>query len=169
MLLRLLIPLFALLAGPAYAAPLGAPLLREGLEVVPVALTGAQLDRAPPGVGGGADAIFLVAQVAAAKGEAHGFPEHAFIPYLSISYALTKDGAPTFKRAGLLYPVASKSGPHYAAGVQMSGPGTYRLTYIVSPPSSHGMLRQTDSASGVPDWWKPFTANWTFTYPLNPK
>jgi uncharacterized protein involved in high-affinity Fe2+ transport len=169
MLLRFPILLFALLAGPAYAAPLGGPMLREGLEIIPMALAGAELDRAPPGAGTGNDAIFLAAEVQAGKGEAHGFPEHAFVPYLSISYALTKDGAPTFKRAGLLYPVASKSGPHYAAGVQMNGPGNYRLTYIVSPPSSHGMLRRTDGAGGVPDWWKPFTASWTFTYPLNTK
>jgi uncharacterized protein involved in high-affinity Fe2+ transport len=168
MLLRFLI-LFALAAGPAYGAPLGGPVLRDGLEIAPMALTGAQLDRAPPGTGAGTDAIFLAAEVQAAKGQAHGFPEHAFIPYLSISYALTKEGAPTFKRAGLLYPVAARSGPHYAAGVQMAGAGTYRLTYIVSPPSSHGMLRQTDGAGGVPEWWKPFTASWTFTYPLTSK
>ena len=47
----------------------------------------------------------------------------------------------------------------------LSGPGTYRLTYIVSPPTSRGMLRHTDKASGVPDWWKPITASWTFNYP----
>ena len=97
-------------------------------------------------------------------GELHGFGEHAFIPYLSISFALTKDGAPTFKRAGLLVPVAGKGGPHYAGAVEMGGPGTYRLTYIVSPPSSHGMLRRTGK-DGVPEWWKPITANWTFAYP----
>ena len=65
----------------------------------------------------------------------------------------------------MLYPVAAKSGPHYAAATELAGPGTYRLTYIVSPPSAHGMLRQTDSHGGVPDWWKPITASWTFTYP----
>lgn len=167
MLSRFLVLLFALLAGPAWAGPLGSPMLREGLEIIPLAVSGAELDRTPPGAG--ADALFLAADVQAGKGEMHGFPEHAFIPYLSISYALTKEGAPTFKRAGLLYPVASKSGPHYATGVQMSGPGSYRLTYIVSPPNSHGMLRRTDAAGGVPDWWKPFTASWTFIYPLNLK
>jgi periplasmic iron binding protein len=49
----------------------------------------------------------------------------------------------------------------------MGGPGTYHLTYIVSPPSSHGMLLQTDKDGGVPEWWKPITANWTFTYPAS--
>ena len=57
--------------------------------------------------------------------------------------------------------------PHYAAPTELAGAGTYHLTYIVSPPSAHGMLRQTDKAGGVPDWWKPINASWTFTYPQN--
>ena len=65
------------------------------------------------------------------------------------------------------FPVAARSGPHYAAATELAGPGTYHLTYIVSPPSAHGMLRQTDKAGGVPDWWKPINASWTFAYPQN--
>jgi uncharacterized protein involved in high-affinity Fe2+ transport len=154
---------------PAGAAVIGAPLLRDGLEIAPSLHSGVELDRSPNAIGRGPDAVFLVADVRAAKDDAHGFGEHAFIPYLSVSYALTKDGAPTFKKAGLLYPVAAKSGPHYAAATEFAGPGTYHLTYIVSPPSAHGMLRQTDKTGGVPDWWKPINASWTFTYPQNMK
>ena len=152
---------------PGRAAVIGGPLLRDGLEIVPSMQTGVTLDRSPNPVGRNPDAIFLVADVHAAKDDAHGFGEHAFIPYLSVSYALTKDDAPTFKKAGLFYPVAAKSGPHYAAPTELAGAGTYHLTYIVSPPSAHGMLRQTDKAGGVPDWWKPINASWTFTYPQN--
>lgn len=148
---------------PAGAAVIGSPLLRDGLEIVPSMRTGVELDRSPNAVG--RDPVFLVADIRAAKNDAHGFGEHAFIPYLSVSYVLTKDDAPTFKKSGLLYPVAAKSGPHYAAATELAGPGTYHLTYIVSPPSSHGMLRQTDKAGGVPDWWKPINTSWTFAYP----
>jgi len=154
-------------AYPARAAVIGAPLLRDGMEVVPSMRNGVELDRSPNPIGRGADAVFLVADIHAAKDDAHGFGEHAFIPYLSVSYVLTKDDAPTFKKSGLLYPVAAKSGPHYAAATELAGPGTYHLTYIVSPPSAHGMLRQTDKADGVPDWWKPINGNWTFAYPQN--
>lgn len=156
----------ALLPGAASAAPIGEPLQREALEITARGEAGPSLDHAPGGTIGGADALFLVADIRAGKDEPHGFAERAFIPYLSVSYALSKDGAPTFKRAGLLYPVASKTGPHYAGGAQLAGPGTYHLTYIISPPSTHGMIRQTDKAGGVPDWWKPISASWTFTYPL---
>ena len=160
--------LFSLfLASPAAAAIIGGPLVRDGLEIVPSTLSGVGLDRVPATMGGAMESVFLVADVHAARDEPHGFPEHAFVPYLSISYVLTKDDAPTFKKAGLLYPVAARSGPHYAAAAELTGPGTYHLTYIVSPPSSHGMMRRTDKAGGVPDWWKPITVNWTFKYPTD--
>jgi hypothetical protein len=148
------------------AAVIGGPLLRDGVEIVPSALTGVELDR-PAAMSRAADTVFLVADVHAGKDEPHGFAD--FIPYLSISYALTKDGTPTFKKAGLLYPVATKTGAQYGASAEMAGPGTYHLTYIISPPSAHGMLRRTDKAGGVPDWFKPITGNWTFTYPASAK
>lgn len=156
-----------LAAAPVRAASIGEPILRDGVEIAAKTMTGLELDRLPAGMNRSADAVFLVADVHAVKDGVHGFSENAFIPYLSISYALTKDGAPTFKRAGLLYPIAAKSGPHYAASTDMAGPGTYHLIYIVSPPSSRGMMRQTDKTGGVPDWWKPITAQWTFTHADN--
>lgn len=157
----------ALAGGQAVAAVIGGPLLRDGLEIVPRTLNGVELDRMP--MAGAADSIMLVADIRAAKDEAHGFAEHSFIPYLSASFVLTKEDVPTFKKAGLLYPMAAKDGPHYAAPTVLAGPGVYRLTYIISPPSSHGMMRRTDKGSGVPDWWKPITASWTFSYPMNEK
>jgi hypothetical protein len=151
------------------AGVIGGPLVRDGLEVIPGALAGVELDRLPTSMSRAADSVFLLADVHAAKDEAHGFAEHAFIPYLSISYSLTKDEAPTFKRAGLLAPVAGKSGPRYGVLTDLTGPGTYHLIYIISPPSAHGMMRQTDKTGGVPEWWKPITANWTFAYPMSAK
>jgi uncharacterized protein involved in high-affinity Fe2+ transport len=61
--------------------------------------------------------------------------------------------------------MTAKDGPHYANNVDMAGPGTYHLTFIISPPTSHGFIRHVDKASGVPAWWKPITTTWTFTYP----
>ncbi len=169
--MRSALPLAALLtlafAGAAMAeskaAVIGAPLVRDGIEIAPSFQTDATWDRNPVPLT--ASSVFLAADIHATSDDVHGFGEHAFIPYLSVSYALTKDDAPTYRKAGLLYPVAAKSGPHYAAGAELAGPGTYHLTLIVSPPSAHGMMRRTDKAGGVPDWWKPVTASWTFTYP----
>jgi uncharacterized protein involved in high-affinity Fe2+ transport len=151
----------------AQAVVIGGPMIRDGVVIVPSYQTGVELDRAPATIAQGPDAIHLQADVHAGKDEAHGFAEGAFIPYLSVSYVLTRDDDRTFHKAGLLYPMVSRSGPDYGTGVLMAGPGSYRLTYIVSPPPSHGVMRHTDKASGVPDWWKPITASWTFAYPSN--
>lgn len=161
-------PLLAVLpamafAGAAQAVVIGGPKIQDGMEIVPGYLMDVQLDRNP--VPAGAQAVHLQADIHATREDAHGFGEGAFIPYLSVSFLLTKDGVPTFHKSGLLYPIASRNGPHYGSSVELAGPGSYRLTYIVSPPSAHGMLRQTDKTGGIPDWGKPVTASWTFTYP----
>ena len=154
------------ICGPAAAAPLGEAVHREGLVIAAQAETGITLDRMPGMMAGGPDSIFLVADIRAGKDETHGFAEHSFIPYLSISYSLTKDGAPTFKQAGLLYPATGKTGPRYGGGAQLAGPGTYHVTYLISPPSTRGLYRQTDKSGGVPDWWKPLSVSWSFSWPL---
>ncbi|HEY2009077.1 MAG TPA: iron transporter [Rhizomicrobium sp.] len=150
-----------LLPATAEAANLGAPLARDGIEVAPGMETAVQFDRPPTSLA--PDSVFLTADVHAARDNAHGFT--GFIPYLSISFTLTKDGEPTYKKSGLLYPTAGKAGPRYIGAAEMAGPGNYHLTYIVSPPSAHGMYRQTGKDNGVPDWWKPITAKWDFAYP----
>ena len=151
-------------AAPAQAVVIGGPLIRDGVVIVPSYTTGVTMDRmAVPG-----GSIHLEAAIHAGKDEPHGFAEHDWIPYLGVSYALTRDDTPTFRKSGLLYPVAAKDGPRYGGDAELAGPGVYHLTYIVAPPTAHGMLRHTDKASGVPAWWKPITGNWTFTYPGQP-
>ena len=151
----------SMLAVPALAVGLGSPVLRDGLEITPSYLPNVTLDRmmTPPG------SVYLEADVRAAKDEPHGFAPGGFSPDLTINWSLPRDDNPTFKKSGLLYPMVSKAGPHYGAAADLSGPGTYHLTYIISPPTSHGLLRHTDKDSGVPEWFKPITATWTFTYP----
>src|SRR5579863_5939943 len=113
--------LIGLAAPAAGAAPIGTPSVREGVEILPGIETGVQFDRAPTSLT--PDSVFLTADVRATKDEPHGFT--GFIPYLSISFTLTKDGEPTFKKSGLLYPTAGKSGPRYIGAAGMGGAGTY--------------------------------------------
>jgi len=107
-------------AGGAGAVVIGGPLLRDGLEIVPSYQTGVQVDRMPAPEG----SIHLEASIHATAGEAHGFPVGAWMPYLTINYALTRDDNPTFKKSGLLYPMTSKDGPHYAAAAQLANSST---------------------------------------------
>ena len=147
---------------------IGEPVEQNGLQIVPNYLVGIEMDRMPPGMEMGPDAIHLEADVHATKDEKHGFAEDAWIPYLTIRYTLTKAGSP-FKKTGALAPMTAGDGPHYANNVRMAGPGTYHLTYEILPPSAKGFIRHVDKASGVPAWWKPITAHWTFTYPSKAK
>ncbi len=143
---------------------IGEPVVQDGTQIVPNYLTGIEMDHMPPGGGMGPNVVHLEADIHATGAEAHGFPEDAWIPYLTIRYALTKDGT-GFKKTGSLAPMTARDGPHYANAVVMDGPGTYRLTYEILPPSSNGFIRHVDKATGVPEWWAPITAHWTFAYP----
>jgi uncharacterized protein involved in high-affinity Fe2+ transport len=158
-------------AAPGWAAQefyVGEPMVKDGMQIVPNYLTGIEMDRHPPGMAMGKDAVHIEADVHATKDESHGFAEDAWIPYLTIKFIIAKNGA-KFSRKGELFPMTAKDGPHYANNVQMDGPGTYTLTYTILPPMSHGFIRHIDAASGVPAWWKPVTATWQFAYPSKTK
>ena len=64
--------------------------------------------------------------------------------------------------------MVAQDGPHYANNVPLDGPGTYRLTYYLSPPSAQGFFRHADEETGVQSWWEPFSVQWTFEYPSQP-
>jgi uncharacterized protein involved in high-affinity Fe2+ transport len=147
---------------------IGEPVVKDGMQIVPNYLTGIEMDRMPPGMAMGKNAVHLEADVHATDAEKHGFHEDAWIPYLTIKFTLTKPGT-TFKATGQLYPMTAGDGPHYANNVAMDGPGQYKLTYEILPPSSNGFIRHTDKASGVPGWWKPITTSWDFDYPSKTK
>jgi hypothetical protein len=146
----------------------GEPIVQDNMQIVPNYLTGIKMQPMPKGMDMGSDAIHIEADVHATKDEKHGFAEDAWIPYLTIHYKLSKQGS-SFKKSGTLAAMTADDGPHYANNVNMDGPGTYELTYEILPPSSNGFIRHIDKASGVPEWWKPITAHWTFTYPSKEK
>jgi uncharacterized protein involved in high-affinity Fe2+ transport len=147
----------------------GEPQVKEGIQIVPNYLTGIEMDRMPAGMAMvGPDVVHLECDAHATKDEKHGFSEDSWIPYLTIDYALTKNGS-RFKATGHLFAMTAGDGPHYANNVKMAGPGTYHLTYTLNPPSANGFLRHTDKATGVPAWWRPITVDWTFQYPSKAK
>ena len=144
---------------------IGEPVVKEHIQIVPNYLLGIEMNKHVPGMEMGKDAIHLEADVHAAKDEPHGLAEDVWIPYVTLKYTLTKKGS-LFKKTGKLEAMVAKDGMHYANGVKMDGPGTYHLTYVISPPA---MYRHVDKATGIPDWWKPITADWTFQYPSKNK
>ncbi len=166
-----LIAALVALAVPARAAEfyIGEPVVKNNMQVVPNYLVGIEMDNMKGmAMPGGKDAIHLEVDVHAAKGEQHGFAEDSWIPYLTVTYRLQKEGGGAAK-TGRLEPMTAGDGPHYASNLKMDGPGKYRLTYHFEPPSANGFRRHVDKATGVPDWWKPFDAEWTFDYPSKQK
>jgi uncharacterized protein involved in high-affinity Fe2+ transport len=112
----------------------------------------------------GDDVIHLEADVHATADNVFGFPDGAWVPYLTIGYRLEKLGG-DWRAEGTLKPMVAKDGPHYADNIRMAGPGQYRLTYSFSPPAGPAFFRHVDQETGVPDWWQPFTQTFTFAYP----
>ncbi len=157
--------LFAL-SCPALAKEfyIGEPVVRNDMQLVPHYLIGIEMDPMPKNMSHGPDAVHLELDVHATKDEKHGFKEDEWIPFLTIEYTIEKTSG-GFKKTGTLAAMTAGDGPHYANNVALAGPGDYRLTYRLSPPSKAGFVRHVDKETGVPPWWQPFSVSWDFHYP----
>jgi periplasmic iron binding protein len=162
----LTILLAAVLPAVADEIRIGTPKVMNGLRFTPVYLHAVPTDPEGGNWGPAPDQsdIHLEVDVAAARGNRHGFRPGAFVPALSIHYTLTRlaTGA---KTEGELWAMVAKDGPHYGINVKMRGPGRYRLELLVQPPDRAGFGRHTDPVTGVPAWWEPFEVRWEFDYP----
>ena len=151
-------------AAQAREYPIGGPAHAHDMEIAANYLVGITMAPMPPGMAMGADVIHLETDVHATADNVYGFPDGAWVPYLTVTYHLTKKGT-DWHAEGRLWPMTAKDGPHYAADVKMDGPGTYTVTFRYEPPEGNGFLHHTDAETGVPGWWQPFTEQFTFQYP----
>ena len=146
----------------------GGPVHQHDMEIVANYLVGVEMAPMTPGMAMGEDVIHLEADVHATADNTYGYPDGAWVGYLTIGYTVEKTDAKTgaaWKASGTLRPMEAKDGPHYADNVKMDGPGTYTVTYAFQSPEANGFLRHTDMETGVPAWWAPFSQTFTFTYP----
>lgn len=155
-----------LIALPASAREyfVGGPVHKNDMEIVANYLVGIEMAPMMKDMVHGPDVIHLEADVHATADNVYGYPDGAWIGYLTINYTLSKQGS-DWKSAGTLVPMTAKDGPHYANNVKMDGPGTYTVTYQFTPPEANGFYRHTDQETGVPAWWAPFSETFTFSYP----
>jgi uncharacterized protein involved in high-affinity Fe2+ transport len=117
-----------------------------------------------------ADVIHLEADIHATEGNPNGFAKDEFIPYLTVGYVIEPAGGGPPLHKGELMPMVARDGLHYGASIEMPKAGSYRLTYIVKPPSAGGLLgRHSDPATGVAPWWKEFRVNFDWDYPGPPR
>ncbi|RJG08920.1 hypothetical protein D3879_24035 [Pseudomonas cavernicola] len=165
---RLLLALTGLIAATTSQAkeyPIGEPQQCAGMEVGAVYLQPIEMD--PPGMMRPAvdSDVHMEADISALENNAHGFQEGSFVPYLSVSYRLTKVGSEQTLQ-GDFHAMVANDGPHYGDNLKLMGPGQYQLTYWVSAPGAqhHAFGRHTDKETGVAPWFAPCELNYSFTF-----
>ncbi|MGO9487032.1 MAG: iron transporter [Rhodomicrobium sp.] len=142
----------------------GGPIHKYDMEIVANYLVGIEMAPMAANMVHGGDAVHIEADVHATADNVYGYPDGAWVPYLSIEYTLEKKGS-QWKSSGALKPMTAKDGPHYAENVAMDGPGEYKLTYRFESPEKNGFFRHIDKETGVPGWWAPFEETFVFKYP----
>jgi hypothetical protein len=146
--------------------PIGTPYAKDGMNLGAVYLQAIEMD--PPGMMRAvADSdIHLEADIHAAKGNTNGFAEGDWIPYLVVHFTLTKlDDNKTIM--GDLMPMVANDGPHYGDNVKLMGPGKYRLTLDIAPPSANPHAhfgRHVDKETGVGPWFAPMSLDYEFVF-----
>ncbi len=163
MLRKLLIGGITLIAANAMAGelPIGDPFEMNGMEIAAVYLQPVKMEPMVP-MNKGAQ-IHLEADIHAIKGNQNGFGEGEWIPYLEITYQISKVGY-DWSKVGAFMPMVASDGPHYGANIALHGAGEYKVVYQINPPAYNGLYRHTDKETGVGKWWKPFTTKWKFKY-----
>ncbi len=155
-------------AGSALAkeTPIGKPQTVAGMEIAAVYLQPIEME--PEGMMRPArdSDVHMEADIKAAKDNPNGFAEGDWMPYLVVTYALTRlDGGET--QRGDFMPMVANDGPHYGDNVKLDGPGRYMLTLVVSPPSANAHAhfgRHVDKETGVGPWFEPITVHYEFVY-----
>jgi uncharacterized protein involved in high-affinity Fe2+ transport len=143
---------------------IGGPVHQYDMEIVANYLVGVEMAPMLSDMAHGPDVIHVEADVHATADNVYGYPDGAWIPYLTIGYVLEKKNS-AWRVSGTLKAMEAKDGPHYADNIKMDGPGDYRLVYKFEAPDLAGFSRHVDQETGVPEWWAPFTQEFAFSYP----
>lgn len=143
--------------------PIGDSVERFGMELAAVYLQPVMMEPTHNGMDHKLMDIHLEADIHALKGNKNGFGEGEWIPYMQITYQLTKTGS-TWTKSGAFMPMIASDGPHYGDNLKLSGPGKYHLTYYINSPSYGGLYRHIDKEAGVGKWWPAFSLEWDFYY-----
>ena len=153
-------------AASAKEIPIGKPQIVSGMEIGAVYLQPIEMD--PPGMMRAAKEsdVHMESDIKAAKGNTNGFAEGDWIPYLVVGYRLVKDGG-GYDQKGDFMPMVANDGPHYGDNIKLAGPGKYKLTLTISPPSANAHAhfgRHVDKETGVGEWFQPITVDYEFVY-----
>ena len=146
--------------------PIGQAQIKNGMEVAAVYLQPIEME--PAGMMGDPKQtdIHLEADIQATAENINGFAEGDWIPYLIIQYQLERvDTGQTIQ--GEMMSMVASDGPHYGDNVKLFGPGKYRLTLTVIPPSKNQHAhfgRHIDKETGVAPWFDTFSLQYDFLF-----
>lgn len=144
--------------------PIGKPQECGGMEIAAVYLQPIEMEPAGMMKPAKDSDVHLEADIRALEDNKNGFQEGSWIPYLNISYKLTKEGSKDTVE-GTFHPMVANDGPHYGDNVKLLGPGKYNLTLSILPPNKESMFgRHTDKETGVAPWFKQCTTSYDFVY-----
>ncbi|MFC0284170.1 iron transporter [Camelimonas abortus] len=160
------VALAAVSAATARETPVGKPQMQAGMEIAAVYLQPVEMEPAGMMPAPHDSDIHLEADIRAARDNPNGFAEGDWIPYLGVRFELVRLGS-DWKRTGALMPTVANDGPHYGDNVRLDGPGKYRLTLFIDPPTASPDVhfgRHVDPETGVGPWFRPLTVSWEFAW-----
>lgn len=155
-----------LFASPAMAVeyPIGEPQMCGGMEIAAVYLQPIEMEPAGMMLPISESDVHLEADIHATEDNKNGFQEGSWMPYLQISYELTKKGE-SKTLSGAFHPMVANDGPHYGENVKLLGAGNYHLKFTILPPSKESMFgRHVDKETGVAPWFEKCVVEYDFTY-----
>lgn len=169
LMLALILPIMSFSA-MAKEHPMGPAKDIDGMELASVYLQPITMDKKVGLPADEADA-HIELDIHATKDNKNTFAEGWWIPYLTVDYTLEKISEKTHKvvdtQKGELMPMIADDGPHYGLNVKFMGPGLYKITYRIYPPSDNKKVvfgRHIDNATAAPPWFKPFDVSWEFPW-----
>ncbi len=135
---------------------------QQGMDIAAVYIQPVMMQPMLPGMDQQTD-IHLEADISATADNKQGFAEGMWIPYLTITYSITKQGS-DWKTIGTFMPMAAADGPHYANNIKLDGAGKYHLSYHIEAPTRAGFYHHTDKETGIAQWWQPIDLAWDFVF-----
>ncbi|MGJ8513472.1 34 kDa membrane antigen [Carnimonas sp. R-84981] len=145
--------------------PIGGPVTHHHLQIASAYLENITTSPMPVSMAMGENIVHLETDVHALKGNPWGYSEGSWVPYLSVDYVIRKEGDDHYLEFGHLLPMSAADGPHYANSVKLAGKGRYTVIFKYSAPDDNGYQRHVDKATGIDQWFSPFTQRFTFDYP----
>jgi periplasmic iron binding protein len=146
--------------------PIGKPQTQAGMEIAAVYLQPIEMEPAGMMRDAKDSDVHLEADIKAAKDNRNGFAQGDWVPFLGVSYEISKEGDAQPAKGDFM-PMVANDGPHYGDNVKLKGPGKYKLRLTVSAPDANPHVhfgRHVDKETGVAPWFKPFTVEYEFVF-----